>query len=241
MWTVASSQLPIFVAQPSKPVSNCLLHYNLVLGVLGWYSCFVLHNISSLLYAGSSSLIGSIQEDNNSVFNEILVQNMSFHCTANKGHDFPDCVVLRNCVDYASLILSFLFLHNYWLLCVLFSSFTTQFNCIVGLTCKVPNLPQIRGISTGHRVFCSVSQHFEGLVSNKKPLSSWKRKLLSSPVLILPDLHLPFEIMANAWHYLIGPVLTQCGHPFAYHSETFSDVVPKCLTYDTTLCYCSNI
>jgi hypothetical protein len=56
--------------------------------------------------------------------------------------------------------------------------------------------------------------------------------LCSAPVLSLPDLQYPFEIEIDALDYAVGVVLTQHGHPVAYHSETLSDVVCKYPTYD---------
>ena len=51
-------------------------------------------------------------------------------------------------------------------------------------------------------------------------------------MLTLPDLQQPFEIETYASDYDIGAVLTQQGHPVAYHSETLSDIVRKHPTYD---------
>jgi hypothetical protein len=56
--------------------------------------------------------------------------------------------------------------------------------------------------------------------------------LCSAPVLILLDLHQPFEIEKDASDYAIGAILTQHGHPVAYHSETLSNTVHKYPTYD---------
>ena len=44
-------------------------------------------------------------------------------------------------------------------------------------------------------------------------------------MLTLPDFQKPFEIETDASDYAIGAVLTQHGHPMAYHSETLSDTV----------------
>jgi hypothetical protein len=52
------------------------------------------------------------------------------------------------------------------------------------------------------------------------------------PVLTLLDLQQPFEIETDASDYVVGVVLTQHGHPVAYHSETLSDTVRKYPTYD---------
>jgi hypothetical protein len=59
-----------------------------------------------------------------------------------------------------------------------------------------------------------------------------KHRLCSIPALSLPDLQQPFEIATDASDYDVGIVLTQHGHPVAYHSETLSDTVRKYPTYD---------
>ena len=64
-----------------------------------------------------------------------------------------------------------------------------------------------------------------------------KRHLCSAPILSLPDLQQPFKIEIDASDYVVGTVLTQHGHPMAYHSETFSDVVHKYPTYDKEMHY----
>jgi hypothetical protein len=59
-----------------------------------------------------------------------------------------------------------------------------------------------------------------------------KHHLCSSLVLSLPNLQQPFEIETNESHYIVGAILTQYGHPVAYHSETLLDIVQKYPTYD---------
>jgi hypothetical protein len=59
-----------------------------------------------------------------------------------------------------------------------------------------------------------------------------KHRLCSDPVLSLPDLQQSFKIEIDAFDYVVGAVLTQHGHPVAYHSETLSDTVQKYPTYD---------
>ena len=66
----------------------------------------------------------------------------------------------------------------------------------------------------------------------QKAFTKLKNRLCSTPVLTLPDLQQPFEIETDASDYAIGVVLTQHGHPVAYHSETFLDTVCKYPTYD---------
>ena len=68
--------------------------------------------------------------------------------------------------------------------------------------------------------------------SQQKAFVELKHHLYSTPVLTLPDLQQPFEIETDASDYAIGAVLTQQGHPVAYHSETLSDTVRKYPTYD---------
>jgi hypothetical protein len=59
-----------------------------------------------------------------------------------------------------------------------------------------------------------------------------KHRLCSAPVLSLSGLQQPFEIETNASEYGVGAVLTQRGHPIAYHSEALSDTIRKYPTYD---------
>jgi hypothetical protein len=56
--------------------------------------------------------------------------------------------------------------------------------------------------------------------------------LCSTPLLSLLDLQQPFEIETDASDYVVGAVLTQHGHPIAYHSETLSDTIHKYPTYE---------
>jgi len=60
-------------------------------------------------------------------------------------------------------------------------------------------------------------------------LKSW---LFLAPILILQYLQWPFEIETDSLDYAIGVVLTQHGHPIAYHSETLSNLVRRYPTYD---------
>ena len=68
--------------------------------------------------------------------------------------------------------------------------------------------------------------------SQQKAFIELKHCLCFSPVLTLPDLKQPFEIETYASDYAIGQVLTQWGHPVAYHSDTLFDTVCKHPTYD---------
>jgi hypothetical protein len=68
--------------------------------------------------------------------------------------------------------------------------------------------------------------------SQQKAFEELKHRLCSAPVLTLPDLQQPFENETDASDYAIGAVLTQQGHPMAYHSETLSNPLRKYPTYD---------
>ena len=49
---------------------------------------------------------------------------------------------------------------------------------------------------------------------------------------MLPDLHQPFEIEMDASDYALNVVITQLGHPIAFHSDTFSDTVRRYSMYE---------
>lgn len=68
--------------------------------------------------------------------------------------------------------------------------------------------------------------------TQQKAVSDLKNRLCFAPVLTLLDLQQLFEIEIDACDYAIGVVLTQHGHPVAYHSETLSGTVRKYPTYD---------
>ena len=68
--------------------------------------------------------------------------------------------------------------------------------------------------------------------TEQKVFIELKHCLYCAPMLTLPDLQQPFEIETDACDYAIGVVLTQQGHPVAYHSETLSDTIRKYPTYD---------
>ena len=67
---------------------------------------------------------------------------------------------------------------------------------------------------------------FFWLENQQKAFAELKHRLYCAPVLTLPDLQQPFEIETDASDYAIGEVLTQQGHPVAYHSETLSVNIP---------------
>jgi hypothetical protein len=67
-----------------------------------------------------------------------------------------------------------------------------------------------------------------------------KHRLCSTPVLALPDLQQQFDIETDASDYAVGIVLTQQGHPVAYHSETVSDTVRKYPTQENVF-HCASL
>ena len=77
-----------------------------------------------------------------------------------------------------------------------------------------------------------VKEKFFWSESQQKAFTELKYHLYMAPVLALLDLQQPFEVETDASDYAIGAVLTQHGHPVAYHSETLSDTVLKYSTDD---------
>jgi hypothetical protein len=69
-------------------------------------------------------------------------------------------------------------------------------------------------------------------MSQQEAFDDLKKIFCSSPILSLPDLQHTFEIETDASDYVVGVILTQHGHPMAYHSDTLSDVVRNYPTYD---------
>ena len=62
-----------------------------------------------------------------------------------------------------------------------------------------------------------------------------KHQLYTTTVLVLPNLHHPFDIETDTLDYALGAVITQSGHPVAFHSETFYDIVRRYLMYGKEL------
>jgi hypothetical protein len=69
-------------------------------------------------------------------------------------------------------------------------------------------------------------------MSQWKAFYDLKNLSFSSPVLLLLDPQHPFEIETDASDYVVGVVLTQHGHPVAYHSDTLSYVFHKYPNYN---------
>jgi len=61
--------------------------------------------------------------------------------------------------------------------------------------------------------------------TQQQVFSELKNRPCYAPVLTLKYLQQPFVIEIDASHYVIGAVLTQHGHPVAFHIEIISDTV----------------
>jgi hypothetical protein len=109
-------------------------------------------------------------------------------------------------------------LHNFLGLANIYHRFLLGFSHITW------TLSQVTKGGAKEKLFWSKSQ--------QKAFGELKNHLCSAPVLTLLYLQQPFEIETYASDYAIGEVLTQNGHPMAYHSETLSDTVQKYPTYD---------
>jgi hypothetical protein len=69
-------------------------------------------------------------------------------------------------------------------------------------------------------------------LSQQQAFNDLKKHLFSSLVISLLYLQSPFQIKKDASDYVVGIILTQHGHPMAYHSDTLSDVIRKYPTYE---------
>ena len=58
--------------------------------------------------------------------------------------------------------------------------------------------------------------------AQRNAFNTLKRLLTEAPVLVAPDIHKPFEVVADASGVAIGAVLLQEGRPVAYHSRKLS-------------------
>ena len=92
--------------------------------------------------------------------------------------------------------------------------------------------------------FSHITWHLNQLTKgNEKTVFKWtstqqqafdqlKHKLCTAPILVLSDLHQPFEIDTDASNYALGAVITQSGHPVAFHSEIVNDTIKRYSTYE---------
>ena len=73
---------------------------------------------------------------------------------------------------------------------------------------------------------------FKWTPTQQQAFEQIKNKICITPLLVLPNLHHPFEIDMDASDYALDAVITQSGHPGAFHYETFSDTVRRYSTYE---------
>ena len=59
-----------------------------------------------------------------------------------------------------------------------------------------------------------------------------KNNPCTTPVLVLPDFHQPFEIETDALNYSLDTMITQSGQRVMFHFKTFSDPVRRYSTYE---------
>ena len=64
---------------------------------------------------------------------------------------------------------------------------------------------------------------FKWTAKENQAFNDLKERLMSQPLLVLPDLKKPFEVYCDASGESIGAVLTQEGHPVAYESRRLHD------------------
>ena len=76
---------------------------------------------------------------------------------------------------------------------------------------------------------------FKWTLTQQQAFDQLKNKLCTTLVLVLPDLHQPFEIETYASKYALGVVITQSGHPVVFHFETFNDNVRRYSTCEKEL------
>ena len=73
---------------------------------------------------------------------------------------------------------------------------------------------------------------FKWTLTQQQAFEQLKNNLCAAPVLVLPNLHHPFEIETDTSGYDLGAVITQFGYPVSFHSETFNDTVRSYSTYE---------
>ena len=73
---------------------------------------------------------------------------------------------------------------------------------------------------------------FKWTPTQQQAFEQIKNKLCTAPVLVLPDLHQPFEIETDASDHALSAVITQLGHPVSFNSEIFNDIVRRYSTYE---------
>ena len=68
---------------------------------------------------------------------------------------------------------------------------------------------------------------FKWTPTQQQDFEQIKNKICIAPVLVLPDLHHPFDIEMDASDYALNVMITQSSHLVAFHFETFSDTVGR--------------
>ena len=76
---------------------------------------------------------------------------------------------------------------------------------------------------------------FKWTPTQQQAFDHLKHQLYTTTVLVLLDLHHPFDIETDALDCALGAVITQSGHLVAFHSETFYDTVRRYSTYGKEL------
>ena len=61
---------------------------------------------------------------------------------------------------------------------------------------------------------------------------SLKEAISTEPVLLLPDLDLPFEVQTDASDRALGGVLVQEGHPMAFESRKLNNAEQRYSTHE---------
>ena len=76
---------------------------------------------------------------------------------------------------------------------------------------------------------------FKWTLTQQQAFEQLKNKFCTTPILVLSDLHQPFEIDTDASDYALIAVITKLGHPVTFHFEFFSDTVRMYSTYENEL------
>ncbi|GFP87616.1 retrovirus-related pol polyprotein from transposon gypsy [Phtheirospermum japonicum] len=79
---------------------------------------------------------------------------------------------------------------------------------------------------------CIKGKNFHWNEAAENAFTCIKQKLISAPILILPDFNTPFEIHSDASKVGIGAVLSQDGRPVAYFSEKLTGPRSRYCAYD---------
>ena len=79
---------------------------------------------------------------------------------------------------------------------------------------------------------CMKGKKFSWMEEEGSAFEQIKELLTSTPILVLPDFQLLFELHTDASKVGIGGVLSQKGRPIAYFSEKLSGAKMRYSTYD---------